>query len=51
MLLTDLSEIKAEVAVKEPGTKKYHIAQSTEDENVIYLWEHVSRPTFTLWSL
>ncbi|KAK1923262.1 antibiotic biosynthesis monooxygenase [Papiliotrema laurentii] len=38
-LLEQLRKIKKDVDTNEPGTKKYHIAQSTENTNEVFLWE------------
>ncbi|GFZ48067.1 hypothetical protein JCM24511_05815 [Saitozyma sp. JCM 24511] len=38
-ILKILSNIRVEVAQKEPGTKQYHPAQNPEDENDIFIWE------------
>jgi hypothetical protein len=39
---TVLTDIRAEVAQKEPGTKQYLPAKNPEDENEIFIWEEVS---------
>lgn len=46
-----LRKIKVEVDEKEPETKQYHIATSTTQEDVIYIWEEVGCEISGKWAL